>query len=125
VENPLAWWHHVYTISAYMWRHCVSGFEKLALFDLLFLCFFLQILPQQKTFSKILSMCIIRILDATFVPNLTFLGLLSPEILFGEKTVTQPPTETPRSFRHLCTSVIHTEELHLQILFICTKSCTS
>jgi len=26
----------------------------------------------------------------TFVPNLTLSGLLSPEILFGEKTVTLP-----------------------------------
>jgi len=38
-------------------------------------------------------MCIILVLDATFVPNLTFLGLLSPEILFGEKTVSHPADE--------------------------------
>jgi len=47
--------------------------------------------PQLKTFSRI-SARIILVLDATFVPNLTFLGLLSPEILFGEKTVTQTPS---------------------------------
>jgi len=36
--------------------------------------FFWQILPQLKTFSKNLSVCIILVLDATFVlvPNLMF-----------------------------------------------------
>jgi len=38
---------------------------------------------------------IICIIDATFVPNLAFLGLLSPDISFGEKTVTHPDTHTP------------------------------
>jgi len=32
------------------------------------------------------SACIILVLDATFVLNLTFLSLLSPEISFREKT---------------------------------------
>jgi len=49
--------------------------------------FFVQIL-QQSNFFKNLSACIILVLDATFMPNLTFLGLLSPEISFGEKPVT-------------------------------------
>jgi len=57
-----------------------------------FLAFFLQILPQLKTFSKNLNVRIILVLDVTFVPNLTFLGFLSPEILFGEKTVIHPGT---------------------------------
>jgi len=46
-----------------------------------------------KNFSKNLSVCISIILDATFVQNLTFPGLLSPEISFGEKTVTHPDTQ--------------------------------
>jgi len=36
---------------------------------------------------------IILVLDATFVPNLTFVGLLSTEVSLGEK---QPLTETVR-----------------------------
>jgi len=46
----------------------------------------------KKTSSKNLNVCVILVLDVTFVPNLTFLGLLSPEISFGEKTYTQTPT---------------------------------
>jgi len=46
--------------------------------------------------SRNLSVHIILILDATFVPNLKFLGLLSAEISLGEKTVTHPDTHTPR-----------------------------
>jgi len=49
---------------------------------------FLPILPQLKTFSKNLNALIILVLGATFVPNLTFLDFLNPEISFGEKTVT-------------------------------------
>jgi len=51
-----------------------------------------------KKLSKNLSACIILVLYATFVQNLTFLGLLSPEISFGERTVTHPPRES--LFRH-------------------------
>jgi len=54
---------------------------------------FLPILPQIKTFfpKKSLSPRIILVLFAIFVPNLTFLGLLSPAVSFGEKkTVTHP-----------------------------------
>jgi len=51
---------------------------------------FLPILPQLKNFSRNLSACIILILDAIFLPNLTFLGLLGPEISLGEKTVSCP-----------------------------------
>jgi len=49
-----------------------------------------------KFFSQEILVCtvhIILILDATFVPNLTFLGFLSPEILFGEKTDTHADTQ--------------------------------
>jgi len=38
----------------------------------------------KKTSSKNLSVHIILILDATFVPNLTFIGVLSPEISLGK-----------------------------------------
>jgi len=64
---------------AYFWRFFV-------------LFFFVQILPQLKNFSRNLSVHIIYAIDTTFVPNLTFLGLLSPEILLGEKKVTQSPS---------------------------------
>jgi len=62
-----------------------------------FLAVFLQILPQLKTFSKHLFARIILALDTTFMPNLTFLGLLGPEISFGEKK--QSRIQTPRLFR--------------------------
>jgi len=39
----------------------------------------------KKLFSENLSTRFILVLDATFLPNLTFLGLLSPDISFGEK----------------------------------------
>jgi len=55
---------------------------------------FLQILPQLKTFSKSLCACIILVVTATFVPNLTFLDFLSPEISFGEKN-SHPHRHTP------------------------------
>jgi len=61
----------------------------------LFLFFFANF-AKLKTFCKNLSASIILVLElnATFVPNLTFLGLLSSEISFGEKTATHPPTLT-------------------------------
>jgi len=43
------------------------------------------ILPQLKTTSKNLSARITLVLDATFVPNFTFFGLLSHEISIGKK----------------------------------------
>jgi len=44
-----------------------------------------------KKLSKNLSVCIVLVLDSTFVPNLKVLGFRSPEISFGEKkTVTHP-----------------------------------
>jgi len=55
----------------------------------IFNVFFLQICHSYKTFSRNLSVCIT---DATFVPNLTFLGLLSPEKYRLEKK--QSPTQT-------------------------------
>jgi len=48
----------------------------------------------------------ILILYATFVPNLMFLGLLSLEISFEEKTVTHPPN----IFCHPWISVLRTKE---------------
>jgi len=59
---------------------------------------FLQILPQLKTFPKNLSVRIILVLDATVVPNLTFLGLLSPEISFGENPPRHPAYFASRGF---------------------------
>jgi len=54
---------------------------------------FLQILSQLKYLFQNLSARIIFVIDATFVPHLTFSGLLSPEILFGDKTVTHSDTQ--------------------------------
>jgi len=46
------------------------------------------VLKQQKKVKKtcffISSVHIMLVLDASFVPNLTFFGLLNPEISFGE-----------------------------------------
>jgi len=67
----------------------------LAVFGVIF-AFFLQILPQLRNFCENLSMCIILILDAIFVPNLIFLGLLSPEMFFGKNSY--QPTQTPSLF---------------------------
>jgi len=44
---------------------------------------------EKKLFPKVAL--IVLVLDTTSMPHLTFLSLLSPEISFGEKTVTQPP----------------------------------
>jgi len=55
-----------------MWRQRVS--EKMAIF-----ANFAAI----NFFSKNLNVCIILVPDTTFVPNVMFLGLLSPEILFA------------------------------------------
>jgi len=52
----------------------------------LFWQFFANFATIKKTFSKNPRASIILVLDATFLTNLTFLGLLSPEISFGEKT---------------------------------------
>jgi len=71
----------------------VSCGEECALFwRFPLFCRFLKILPQLKRlFFKNLSARII-VQDAIFLPNLTFLGLVNPEISFGEK---QSPTVTP------------------------------
>jgi len=42
-------------------------------------------LPQLKNFSRNLSVRTILVLQATFVPNLMFLGLFTPQISFREK----------------------------------------
>jgi len=53
---------------------------------------FLQILPQLKTFfPKNLSARIKLVLDATFLPSLTFLGIFISEISRVEKPVTHSP----------------------------------
>jgi len=56
---------------------------------------FWQFLPQLKTFSKNLNEPIILVLDVAFVPNLTFLSLLSSEISFGGKTQTDTQLVSP------------------------------
>jgi len=66
--------------------------NSLFIFQPIFRCFW-KILLQLKSFFKNLSACIILILDATLVPNLMFLGLLSPEISLGEKLVTHTATQ--------------------------------
>jgi len=55
--------------------------------------FFCKNLATIKKLFQNLNVCIILVLDATFVPNLTFLGLLSPDMSFGEKTVTHTDTQ--------------------------------
>jgi len=61
-----------------------------------FWCFFLQILPYFKNFLQKSSQHIILVLGIVNVPNLTFLGLLRPQISFWEITVTQ--TSNPAYF---------------------------
>jgi len=65
---------HFYYLCCSAWRQMCSFWRFWSVF-----LRFLLILPQLKSFyPKNLSACIILVLDATFVPNLTFLGLLSP-----------------------------------------------
>jgi len=52
-------------------------------------------------FSKNLSERITNVLNAAFVPYLTFLGLLGFEISLGEKPLTQTPA------RHIIATVNH------------------
>jgi len=54
-------------------------FGTLVLFGLLI--FLANFATVKKLYPKNLSACIIHVLDATFVPNLMFFSLLSPEIL--------------------------------------------
>jgi len=58
-----------------------------------FLAFFCKFCQNYTTFPRNRSAHIILVLDATFLPNFTFLGLLSPEIPFGEKAVTHTDTQ--------------------------------
>jgi len=51
-----------------------------------------KIATTKQTFPKNLIVHIILILDASIVPNLMFLGLLSPGISFGEQSPTQTDT---------------------------------
>jgi len=70
---------------------------KMAFF-LAFLRFFANFATVKKL-SRNLSARIILVLEAAFLLNLTFLGLLSPEISFGEKkTVTHNPDSHPAYF---------------------------
>jgi len=65
----------------------VAREEECALFAIFLLnCVFLPILPQLKLLFKNLIALIMLVFDATFVLNLTFLGLLSREISFGKYT---------------------------------------
>jgi len=81
----------IFTFLLFSVSEVVLG-EKCTLFAIygLFLVFLLEILLQLKNFSKNLCVSIILVLDAIFVPNFTFLGILSPEISVGEKTVACP-----------------------------------
>jgi len=65
----------------------------------LFMAFFANFATIKKTFYKNLSVPIILILDNTLVLNLTFLGILSREISFGEKN-SHPPTHPHFSDLH-------------------------
>jgi len=88
---------HSYTLFLLIRGSSTARIEKIGIFGL-FRWKFLQILPQ-LIFFKNLSVRIILILDATFVPNLKFIGILSPEISSREKIVTHPPYFTTREFR--------------------------
>jgi len=54
--------------------------------------FFANFATMKNRFSKNLSARLILPVDATFVSNLTFLGLLSPDISLGEKNNHHPCT---------------------------------
>jgi len=67
-----------------------------------------SILPHLKCYSRNLNGCIMFPLYATFVPNLTSLGLLSPETSFAEKkqSTTQTASQTPSLFcEHQCAAL--------------------
>jgi len=84
-------WAMFAPISAFLptlFSEVVCG-EECAHFSTIFANFTIII----KLFSKTQSVRIILTLDTTSVPNLTILGLLSPEVSFGEKTVTHPDTQ--------------------------------
>jgi len=58
-----------------------------------FLAYFWQFFANFATIKKLsknISARIIFVVDAIFLPNVAFLGPFSPEISFGEKTVTHP-----------------------------------
>jgi len=77
---------------------CECFFWKIGVFGV-FLAFFANFATIRKLFSRNLSARIVHVLDATFMPNLTFLGLLSFEISFGEKN--SHPLRHPHGFfRH-------------------------
>jgi len=59
-------------------------FRKIGIIWPLF-AFFCKFGHTEKAFPENLGARIILVLDAAFVPNLTFLGLLNSEILSGEK----------------------------------------
>jgi len=74
--------------------------------------FFADFAAIKKAFSKNLNACTILILDATFVTTLTFLGLLSPGILFGEKQSPRHPAYfaiavIPLVNAQLCPALLH------------------
>jgi len=73
---------------------------KHVLFFWLFLDFLsvFTIFATDKTFSRNLSAHNIPVIDANFVPNLTFLSLLSPKISFREKTVSHSDRDPPGLF---------------------------
>jgi len=98
----------MYMLFLCMSHHSANGFVKLV-FLVYFWRFFCKFCHNWRTVSKNLSAHIILVLNATFAPNLTFLGLLSPEISVGEKTV----THSPSLFHYPWTSVFRTEEYGL------------
>jgi len=80
------------------------------------LSFFASFAAIKKIFQKIiLQKCkCALVLDATFVPNLALLGLLSPEVSFGEQAV----THTTRHPAYIAIS-----EALKNIVKVCTKYC--
>jgi len=119
----IARWALLQLCAADLWR--VKWKQVMTSKNVLFLAF-LANFDTIKNISKNLHACIIIILDATFVPNLRFLGLLSPEISFGEKkqSPTQTPTQLISPFVNLSALRWGTEIFHNIVHILTTLSAT-
>jgi len=78
----------------FLWQRIEKNIALFIALSAIFLVFFANFATVKRT----LSVRKVPILDAAFMPNLTFLGLLSREMSFGEKPVTHSDSH-PASFR--------------------------